>query len=306
MSERGRAVALVEGLFAVVVWGGSFIATKLAVAEVPPALVVWLRFAIGVAILGAAVVARRQLAPLPARELAYLALLGAVGISLHQWLQSNALLTARASTSGWIIAATPVFIAALAWAALGERLGPVRAAGIALAAGGVVLVVTRGDLAALLAGRFGEPGDLLMLLSSPNWAVFSVLSRRAMRARPAALVLFWVMLAGWLLTSAHLFATAEVGAIGALTVRGWLAVAFLGIACSGLAYIAWFDALERLPASQVGALLYLEPLVAMLVAAAVLGEPVGPVMLVGGAVILVGVWLVNRPAQPDPLPAPES
>jgi drug/metabolite transporter (DMT)-like permease len=306
MSERGRTLALLEALFAVVVWGGSFIATKLAVAEVPPALVVWLRFAIGVAILGAAVVARRQLAPLPARELAYLALLGAVGISLHQWLQSNALLTARASTSGWIIAATPVFIAALAWAALGERLGPVRAAGIALAAAGVVLVVTRGDLGALLAGRFGEPGDLLMLLSSPNWAVFSVLSRRAMRARPAALVLFWIMLAGWLFTSAHLFATAGMGAIGALTARGWLAVAFLGIACSGLAYIAWFDALERLPASQVGALLYLEPLVAMLVAAAVLGEPVGPVMLVGGAVILVGVWLVNRPARPDPLPAPES
>jgi drug/metabolite transporter (DMT)-like permease len=306
MSERGRALALLEGLFAVVVWGGSFIATKLAVAEVPPALVVWLRFAIGVAILGAAVVARRQLAPLPARELAYLALLGAVGISLHQWLQSNALLTARASTSGWIIAATPVFIAALAWAALGERLGPARAVGIALAAAGVVLVVTRGDLAALLAGRFGESGDLLMLLSSPNWAVFSVLSRRAMRARPAALVLFWIMLAGWLFTSAHLFATVGVGAIGALTVRGWLAVAFLGIACSGLAYIAWFDALERLPASQVGALLYLEPLVAMLVAAAVLGEPVGAVMLVGGAVILVGVWLVNRPARPDPLPAPES
>ncbi len=305
MSERGRGVTLLEGLFAVVVWGGSFIATKIAVAEAPPALVVWLRFAIGVAILGAAVLARRQLVLVPAKELAYLALLGAVGISLHQWLQSNALVTSRASTSGWIIAATPVFIAALAWAALGERLGPVRAAGIALAAAGVVLVVTRGNLGALVAGRFGEPGDLLMLLSSPNWAVFSVLSRRAMRARPAALVLFWIMLAGWLFTSVHLFATSGVGAIGALTARGWLAVAFLGVACSGLAYIAWFDALERLPASQVGALLYLEPLVAMLVAAAVLGEPVGPVMLVGGAVILVGVWLVNRPAGHDPLPAPE-
>jgi drug/metabolite transporter (DMT)-like permease len=306
VNERGRAGALLEGLFAVAVWGGSFIATKIAVAEVPPALVVWLRFAIGVAILGAAAVARRVLAPLPARELAYLALLGAVGISLHQWLQSNALVTARASTSGWIIAATPVFIAALAWAALGERLGPVRVAGIAVAAAGVVLVVTRGDLGALLHGRFGDPGDLLMLLSSPNWAVFSVLSRRAMRARPAALVLFWIMLAGWLFTSAHLFATTGIGAITSLSARGWLAVAFLGVACSGLAYIAWFDALERLPASQVGALLYLEPLVAMLVAAAALGEPVGPVMLLGGAVILVGVWLVNRPARPDPLPAPES
>jgi drug/metabolite transporter (DMT)-like permease len=77
--------------------------------------------------------------------------------------------------------------------------------------------------------------------------------------------------------------------------RGWAAVLFLGIACSGFAYVAWYDALERLPASEVGALLYLEPLVAMGVAAAVLGEPVGLAMVAGGAVILFGVWLVNRP-----------
>ena len=199
-----------------------------------------------------------------------------------------------------------MFIAVLAWAALGERLGPLRATGIAVATLGVVLVVTRGDLGALLAGQLGARGDVLMLLSSPNWAVFSVLSRRAMRRRPAALVLFWVMLAGWLGTTAQLLATSGLAGLAGLDARGWLAVAFLGVACSGLAYIAWFDALERLPASQVGALLYLEPLVAMAVAAVVLGEPIGPTMLAGGAVILLGVWLVNRPSRPDPLPAPES
>ena len=66
------------------------------------------------------------------------------------------------------------------------------------------------------------------------------------------------------------------------------------MACSGLAYIAWYDALQRMPASEAGALLYLEPLVAMAVAAAVLGERITVATIVGGAVILLGVWLVNR------------
>lgn len=79
-----------------------------------------------------------------------------------------------------------------------------------------------------------------------------------------------------------------------LTTNGWMGIAFLGIFCSGFAYIAWYDALQALPASRVGAFLYLEPLVAVVVAAVILAEAITWVSLVGGAVILFGVYLVNR------------
>jgi drug/metabolite transporter (DMT)-like permease len=75
---------------------------------------------------------------------------------------------------------------------------------------------------------------------------------------------------------------------------GWYAVIFLGVACSGLAYVFWYDALQAVPVSQVGAFLYLEPLVAVLVAFAILGEQLILASLLGGAAILIGVWLVNR------------
>jgi drug/metabolite transporter (DMT)-like permease len=71
-------------------------------------------------------------------------------------------------------------------------------------------------------------------------------------------------------------------------------VGFLGIFCSGLAYIAWYDALQAVPASQIGAFLYIEPLVAVLVAWGVLGESLMISSLIGGVVILFGVWLVQR------------
>jgi drug/metabolite transporter (DMT)-like permease len=87
-----------------------------------------------------------------------------------------------------------------------------------------------------------------------------------------------------------------------ITPRGWSALVFLGIMLRP-AYIAWYDALKHMPASQVGALLYLEPLVAMTVAAVVLSEPILLSTVVGGAVILIGVWLVNRrPGEPGPAP----
>jgi drug/metabolite transporter (DMT)-like permease len=301
--ERARAVAILEGLIAVLVWGASFIATKVALEDASPVTVVWVRFAMGVAVLGVAVAARRQFTVVPVKELPAFALLGLIGITFHQWLQSNALVTSQASTSGWIVATTPIFMAVLARLVLGERFSWPRAAGIALAALGVLLVVSKDDPATLLAGRFGAPGDVLILLSAPNWAVFSVLSRGALRRHPATRMMFYVITIGWLFTSVLFFTGPGLSEIGRITPRGWSALVFLGIACSGLAYIAWYDALKHMPASQVGALLYLEPLVAMTVAAVVLSEPILLSTVVGGTVILIGVWLVNRrPGEPGPAP----
>lgn len=292
-----KLVARIETTFAVVVWGASFIATKVALRDVSPVTVVWLRFAMGVVVLGGATLARRQLALPNPRDLGYFALLGLLGITLHQWLQSTGLVTAQATTTAWIVATIPIFIALLGRLYLHERLGWTRVAGIALATLGVLLVVSKGDLASLARGQFGSRGDALVLASAPNWAVFSVLSRRGLRAHPAARMMFWVMALGWLCSSILFFRSPGVAEIARLTASGWMAVAFLGVFCSGLAYVAWYDALQVLPAAQVGAFLYLEPLAAVLVAAVVLHEAVLLAALLGGAIILAGVWMVNRPAR---------
>ena len=289
--------------FAVIVWGASFIATKLALRETTPVVVIWLRFGIGVIILGAFVAARREFALPARRELGYFAFLGFLGITFHQWVQVTGLITARATTTAWIITTIPIFIALLARVFLNEKLGWVRAAGIGLATLGVLLVVTRGDLQALRNGQFGTYGDFLVLISAVNWAVFSVLSRKALHTHPATQMLFFVMFFGWLFSSVWLLGTTDYVSIVHLSTQAWLSVAFLGVFCSGFAYVFWYDALKAFPAPQVGSLLYLEPLVAVVVAGLLLGEELYSAAIAGGAAILVGVWLVNRtpatPATPD-------
>lgn len=291
---NSKPIPYLEALFAVIVWGASFIATKVALQDISPIAVVWLRFSMGVLILGIAVSMRRQFS-LPGKgEWAYFSLLGFLGITFHQWLQSNGLQTSEAGTTAWIVSTTPVFMALLGWTVLKEALSWIKTSGILLAFAGVLLVVSKGDLTSISVGKFGAPGDFLILISSVNWAVFSVLSRRGLKSYPAGLMMFYVMSVGWLFSSILFFTQTSLAEIPNLTINGWLGILFLGIFCSGLAYIAWYDALQALPSAQTGAFLYIEPLVAVVVAFFVLGEPITFVSLVGGGIILVGVWLVNR------------
>lgn len=291
--NRQRTIAYIEVSLAVLAWGASFVATKIALQELHPTAIVWLRFGIGLLVMGLVVALRRQFA-LPARkDLIYLALIGFLGITFHQWLQSTALQTTEASTTAWIVAVSPVFIAILGSLALNEKLAPWQIIGIGLAALGVLLVVTRGDLAAIAGGRFGTLGDFLVLASALNWAVFSVLSRRGLKTYPASQMIFYVMGFGWLFSSLLVLAGPDLGQIGPLSRSAWLAIAFLGVVCSGLGYIFWYDALHILPVAQAGAFLYLEPLVTVFVAALLLNEPLLWSSLLGGALILAGVILVQ-------------
>jgi drug/metabolite transporter (DMT)-like permease len=231
------------------------------------------------------------------REWGYFALLGFLGITFHQWLQSNGLQTSEAGTTAWIVATTPVFMALLGWFMLKEGLGGTKTLGILLAFFGVLVVVSGGELTSISIGKFGAPGDVLILVSAVNWAVFSALSRRGLKSHPASLMMFYVMSFGWLFTWLLFLPTNGFAEISELTVNGWMAVAFLGVFCSGLAYIAWYDALKALTTAQTGVFLYIEPLVAVVVASLILDEPITPASVLGGAVILFGVWLVNRSSQ---------
>ena len=110
-------------------------------------------------------------------------------------------------------------------------------------------------------------------------------------------MMFYVMSFGWLFISILFFFSAGINEISSIPWNGWIAITFLGVCCSGIAYIFWYDALKVLPVAQTGAFLYLEPIITVIVAALVLRENIFLASLIGGIIILTGVWLVNRPSQ---------
>jgi drug/metabolite transporter (DMT)-like permease len=285
--------AYIGAVFAVLVWGASFIATKIAVRETDPITVICLRFGIGVLVLFAAVAVRGEFCLPGRKDLVQFLAIGTLGITMHQWLQVTGLVTARASTTAWIITATPLTMAIVGWIVLREHLGWRTWAGIAVGAAGVLLVVSRGDWTSLAAGSFGSMGDLLVSISTITWALFSVYSRKMLQRHAAAPMMLYVMAGGWLMAAVPWVLSGGVAEVSRLTSSGWTAIVFLGVLCSGLAYVYWYDALRVLPTARVGSLLYLEPLVTMVVAAILLGEPITIVTIVGGIVIIGGVRIAT-------------
>jgi drug/metabolite transporter (DMT)-like permease len=279
---------------AIVVWGISFVASKVALREMTPVGLVFTRFALGTAVLAVVLAARgRPLVP-PRGSWRSLAVLGFVGVLVHQMLQAHALELTSATNTGWLIGLTPIWSALLAAWFLGERFGAAKLAGLAVGFAGAVLVVAGSGGARGLPSLPAARGDLLIVLSTVNWAVYTILGHRVLRTLGAAQTTTGAMFLGWLMVAPVFLWQGGWREWPGVSTAGWTAVAFLGIACSGLGYLLWYRALARLDASQVAAFLYLEPLVTLVAAAVVLGEPVRGAGVAGGALVLLGVYLVQR------------
>jgi drug/metabolite transporter (DMT)-like permease len=286
--------SFLKALLAVILWGGSFVATKVALIYVTPIVLVWIRFGMGVIVLGVAVAVTHSFFLPQKDEWPYFFLLGFLGITLHQWLQSTGLVTSQATTTAWIVASMPMFIAILGVLFLKEKLARIQVMGIFISAIGVLLVVTKGDLTLLTGFNPSAKGDLLILLSAPNWAIFTILSMRGLRKYPAMAMIFLVVLIGWIFSSVPFIIQKGYIELFAIPWKAWYALAFLGIFCSGIAYVFWYSAMKELPVAKTGAFLYIEPIVTVIVAAILLDEKMIPSIFFGGGMILLGVWLVNR------------
>ena len=290
-------------LLAILFWGVSFVATKAVVREISPVTLIFTRAGLGTALLVAILAVRRQ-RPLPPRDaLLPLAVMGFVGVAFHQLLQAHALTLTSAVNTGWLIGLTPLWSALLSAFVLRERFGAAKIAGLLVGFAGAALVVTRGQLAAALLALPATRGDLLILASTVNWALYTVLGHPTIRRLGPTRATAGAMLLGWLMLAPSFAARAGWSDYARLTPAGWLAVLFLGVACSGLGYLFWYGALERVEASRVAALLYLEPLVTLAAAVALLGEPVRITTVVGGLMVAGGVILVQSARAAGP-PAP--
>jgi drug/metabolite transporter (DMT)-like permease len=290
----------VGALIAVIFWGISFVATKAALREVSPVTVITVRFVIGAILL--LLIVRK----LPPREAwPQLALMGFVGIFFHQMLQSYALTMTTAMHTGWLIGITPIWSALLAAIVLRERFGAIKILGLIGGFAGAMLVITRGELNAQLLALPSTRGDLLILISTINWAVYSTMGHRTIRKLGPRVATTGAMLSGALMLLPFFVARAGWRELPHLTSIGWLSILFLGIGCSGLGYLFWYGALEKVEVSRVASLLYLEPLITFATAIALLHEPVSVAAVAGGVLVLASVVATQyAPAVQRNAPAP--
>jgi drug/metabolite transporter (DMT)-like permease len=262
---------------------------------------VFARAVLGTLLVAAMLAARGGFVRVRRQDVGALVALSLVGNVLPQWLQGQALLRSTASSTAWLVALSPVVTAILARWLLGERLAG-RAAGIAVAFLGTLLVVSGGRSLAAAVALPSTRGGVLTLFSTVSWALYTIYGRRFVAGYPAAVAMVHLLVVSVAVFLPGFVARAGWQELAALSPAGWAGVLFLGLGCSGLGFTLWYAALETMDASQVAAFIYVEPLVTQVLARMMLGEPFDPATLLGGAAILTGVYLVSRSRQRSPLP----
>ena len=284
-------------LLTVIVWGGSFAATKYAIGGAGPILTIFMRFVLSIPVLWLGMKFEKCARFPTKKEFWPLLLMGFQGILFHQGIQSYALQTAGAANSNWLFAATPTIVALFGWIFLKEKLSHLNMAGLALATLGIFTVMGFGTVKPPSSGclLFGV-GDLLMLLSFFNWAAFLIITRKILSADLSpSFVLFWeILFAAILCIPAALFLGCDFSRVWSFAPQTWGALIFLGVFASALGYFFWFHALSVLPVARVVVFQFIQPLAGAAIAYLLVGERYTIWLFAGGAMIICGVCMVNR------------
>ena len=271
-------------------WGGSYAAVKGAQAVIPPVPLATFRCLVAaVVLLGGLLLVRGRLPRLTAREWGTVALLGLAGNTVFQLCMVGGLRFTTPAHSALLINVNPLLATLLATAWLGERLRPRRVAGITLALGGVVLIVTRGgDL-----GTGALIGDLLSLGAAVAWAVYSVAGKPILAVhRPLEVTTLATVLGTLPLLPVGLPGLLRVPWTG-LGLGTWALLAYLSVFTLVVAYLCWYWALARAPAARVVAFSYLTPVTATAISVGLGQDTLTAPLLVGAAAVIAGVALAQ-------------
>lgn len=290
--RSASAVAIWSALGLVyVIWGSTYLAIAIAVQTLPPLFSAGLRFCIAGLVLLAWVAARRGVRV--GRE----QLIGAsiVGLLLLVGGNGFVFLAERTVPSGLtalIIASVPLWIVLLRRVA-GERIHPSTFVGVAVGFGGVAfLVIPRGS-----SGEVDIAGLVMLLVATTSWALGTFLAPRLRMPRDGLLSTALQQLAGGVVLVLAGAAVGELGHLDAATfsTSSLLAMAYLVVFGSLVAFTAYSWLLQHAPVSLVATYAYVNPVVAVLLGALFLAEPITPSILVGAAIIVAAVaFIVSR------------
>jgi len=276
-------------------WGSSYLFIKIGVETLPPLSLVLLRILVGLAILAAVVAATRTPLPRDPRTLGHLLVLGTVNIAIPFWLIGWAEQHISSGLAGILQATSPFFTLVLAAAFVhDERITAGRLAGIGLGFAGIVVLSAENiaDFASAL-GAERLLGELGVVGASLAYGAGNVYARRTLRgARP--LVLAAGQVAASALVVAVLALVVDRGVRLPAVPEAAIAVAWLGAVGTGFAYIVFFRLLTGWGPTRASLVAYLLPAVAVILGVVILGETVDASFAAGAALIVAGVWVVNR------------
>ncbi|ERS14382.1 DMT family transporter [Alloalcanivorax xenomutans] len=281
-------------LAAVLIWSGNNVVNKLAVGVLFPAEIGFYRWVLAGALLTPLMAPRlwryrHQVKPLIPRII----VLGLLGMAVYQTLAYYAATLTSATNMGIILSLMPLMALGLSTVLLGLPLTLGALVGAVISLGGVVLVVSSGDFATLVARGINQ-GDALMVLATFAYAVYGVLLKRWQPPLPAMLLLYLQVLVALVALFPLLLLSPQQGA----SVEAVPLVIYAGVLASMVAPLLWMQGIARLDPSRMSLFFNLMPLLTAVIASVLLREQLTWAHLIGGGLTLAGVILAETWRRP--------
>ena len=295
MPQRVVSITYLKLIGAMFMWGGTWIAGRVVAQELTaPLAAPAIRFLLAGLMLGGFALLTEGRIPRPqtGREWGIVSGLAMTGIFLYALCFFYGLKHVSAGRGALVVALNPVVVALAAWFLGQERMTRAKVAGVAIALAGCLTVIGDGDPLALLHGAVGI-GEWLIIGCVLCWTAFTFIGRRATQTLSPLGATLWASLLGALLLGVTALIQGGTD-LRAWSPAVWASVIFLAIGGTALGFTWFADGVKRLGAARASAFVNLVPVFAVLQAALLLGERLGPTVLAGGLLVIAGVWLTTH------------
>jgi drug/metabolite transporter (DMT)-like permease len=271
-----------------VLWGIPYLFIKVAVDELSPAMVVWVRVALGALLLLPIVIARGDIKRLNVTDWSWIVVFAIVEIALPFGALSYAEIRLSSSTTAILIAAVPILSAIIGWRiGIDDRITKGRALGLAVGVIGVATLVgidIRGD-------------DLLSVaalgITIVGYSLGPIIVATKLSRAPALSVITMALAINTLIYAPFAWVTRPAGPVSA---EAWWSVVILGVFCTALAFITFFALIAEAGPSRTTVITFIAPAVALALGVAVLNEPITWGIIVGFPLVIAGSYLATRKA----------
>lgn len=313
--DRSQFPTVTALVVTILFWASAFPAIRLALTAYTPAETALLRYITASLVIGVYAVVRRM--PLPQlRDLPLLAAAGFLGFTLYNLMLNTGETAVPAGTASFIISSEVGVIALLARFFFKERLKWAGWIGVVLCLTGVAVISFGPQLSSDVSGpqdqlaaaagvqsaadelRTQAPlvtftfGALLVFIATLSVSIYSVMQKPILKRYTPMQFTAYAIWAGT--ACLFFFAPRAIGSVVGAPIGPTMAVMYMGVFPGVIAYFCWSYVLSRIPASRAGSFITMIPVAAIFISWIWLGEVPGIVSIIGGAVVLAGIVLVNK------------
>ncbi len=274
------------------IWTMNFIVGKITLRHFPVVTLVSFRLVLASIVMTLIYVSTPRKTPFDRRDGPLFIILGIIGVVMNQGGFTYGLNFTTAGHSSIIIAIAPVIVLILARLVGLETISRRKAIGISLCFVGAVVLAAENGFAAV--GSQTLKGDLITLQSVLGYSIFVIMAKRVEHKYDTVTLNFFnFLVAGIILLPLAIREGLRLDWHG-VGWKGWLGLCFMSICSSVISYLIYYWALRHMEASRLAATTYVEPVFVPILSVLLLGEHVTTNLLIGGALVLIGVYVTER------------